>query len=236
MAVGAYRRAILIAADEGQASARMEDDFHCFAVRLRHDGATIESVSVDSIRVPWVTCPAASIALERLAGRAIAAPMPFGDRTERFANCTHMLDLANLALAHVHEPGFRRHYRIEVDFPEQDRSAAWLDRDGARLFDWRVEGKTIAGGRFDGRTPDDLIRDPKIAADPALLEAVTVLRRALRIAGGRFVDLDKMRGAEDLGPIPATCHTLLPANRPHAVRNRGTARDFSGEGRWPLTR
>jgi hypothetical protein len=235
MAVGAYRRAVTIAADAGAVSAEMEDDFHHFAVTLRHDGATIESVSADSIRAPWVTCPAAGLALERLAGRAIVAPMTFASNTERYANCTHMLDLANLALAHAHEPGLRRRYDIEVDFPADRSTVAALDLDGSRLLDWRLVDGKISGGSFAGHSPDTALGDPRVKNDITLREAVVVFRRALRISGARLIDLDSFGGSLELGPIEATCHSLLPAVRPLALRNRGSTRDFSGTGRRPLS-
>lgn len=236
MAIGAYRRSVLITADVSVVSAEMEDDVHHFAVTVRHDGATIASASADSIRVPWVTCPAAGLALERLAGRAIVSPMTFASNTERYANCTHMLDLANLALAHAREPGLRRRYDIEVDFPGDGSSVASLDLDRSRLIDWRVVGEKIVGGRFDGYTPDTALRDPRVKDDATLREAVIVLRRALRISGVRAVDLDNYRASVDIGSSEATCHTLLPDIRPLALRSRGATRDFSGEGRWPLAK
>lgn len=235
MAVGAYRRSVLISADAGVARAEMEDDAHHFAVAVRHDGVTIESVSADSIRVPWVTCPAAGLALERLAGRAIVSPMTFSSNTERYANCTHMLDLANLALAHVHEPGLRRRYDIEVDLPERRSMVASLDLDGSRLIDWRLVQGKIVGGRFDGLTPDTALGDPRVRDDATMREAVVILRRALQISGVRGIDLDDFATAADVGTGQATCHTLLPEIRPLARRNRGASRDFSGEGRWPLS-
>lgn len=213
----------------------MEDDFHHFAVTLRHDGKMINDVSVDSIRVPWATCPTAAVALAQLAGHSLIAPVRFNDHSQRHSSCTHMLDLANFALAHVHEPGLRRRYDLEVDFPPDGSIVAWLNLNGARLLDWKVVAGKIIGGRFNLLSPDTLPREPDVRADPLLLEAVIVMRRALQIARGRFMNLDSVKNAAELGSVAPTCYTLLPTIRTHATREQGATRDFSGAGRWPLS-
>ena len=146
-APGAYRRAIAINNDDGVARAEMEDDIHHFGVTVWHDGARILSAEARSVRTPWTTCAGAGLAIAALAGHALSAPLKFSAEADRTAHCTHMLDLANLAIAHARENGFHRFYRIEVDYDASGDARAWLERNEKRVISW-----VIGGGRVVGRT------------------------------------------------------------------------------------
>jgi hypothetical protein len=231
---GPYRRAIRITAEANVARAAMEDDIHHFAVALHHDGATIRRAVAQSIRTPWSTCAAASIALARLAGMPLVSPLPFAGDAERFANCTHMLDLANLAAGRALQPGFSRLYRIEVESESLRAVRASLAIDGGPpLLEWRVVNGRLADGDYAGLSPDTLLA---LMADQPIdeREPVIALRRAVHIGQSRNFDLDIFRVASELPPMMPTCHTLQPDILPAAVRHRGTYTDFSAAGRWPL--
>lgn len=231
---GAYRRAVVIKVDDGRAYAEMEDDIHHFAVTLEHDGARITKGEPHSIRTPWTTCPGAGAAIVALKGRALTTPLRFALDAERVAHCTHMLDLANLAIAHALTPGFRRLYRIEVDYEENYDARAWLDRDGERLFTWRIEKGAVIDETQTAMTPEERIAHAvSTGADEAEIEALVVMRRGMRISGARLIDLDAFATVAELGQ-PPTCFTLLEGVRDKALRVKGSVRDFSGEGAWPL--
>ncbi|TZG27922.1 DUF2889 domain-containing protein [Sphingomonas montanisoli] len=229
---GPYRRAVSFSIEQGIARAALEDDLHSFAITIRHDGATIESVESDNIRTPFNTCPSAAIATARLAGTPLVSPAAFDDPDDRFRSCTHTLDIVNLAAAHALEPGLRRLYRIEIEEIDGLLHAS-IERDGAAMFAWQVQGDTIVAGPWTGQSVQRLAK--AIGDEDAdTREAAMLLRRACHIGQARNFDTDKVERAGTSGSI-ASCHTLQFNVRPHSRRNVGTYVDFSGEGRWPLT-
>jgi hypothetical protein len=235
---GCYRRAIVLEADGREVRGELADDFHHFAVRLRHDGERTVEVHGEDVRVPWTTCPGAVAPLRRMEGAPLGASLPALLRhTDARAQCTHLHDLACLAVAHGarHEAGGAPRRRYDVAVPDRRAGAteARLERDGVLVASW-----TLRGAALEAATPAALEGMPlrgaafhrflRGLADAELAEAVWVLQRAVFIAMGRQWDFDRMEGAwrfADL--VGASCHTFDPARLAEARRVRGTVRDFS---------
>jgi hypothetical protein len=229
---GAYRRVVDIAIAPGLARVAMEDDIHHFRLALGHDGARIGSVDVASPRTPWTTCGGAAAALERLVGQPLTERLDFAGAAEKANHCTHLLDLANIALGRLNDVGFARRYAAEVEYQAGRRIVASMTWTGGGTAQWTVANGVIEDGAWAGTALNALPR--LIAALPfSAQEPVLVLRRAISISGARWAALDQYGTAGELGVEPS-CHTLLPAVRDHARRNKGSAIDFWGEGRWPL--
>jgi len=213
----------------------MEDDYHSFVVTILHDGRAIEGVEVESVRTPWATCPMAARAMQALVGLPLAEGLRITAET-RASACTHMLDQAALAIAHAAHGTPRLEYRMEVEADADRVVRAQLDRDGRRLLDWRVVKGVVEGGAFDGLSVASLTRHGAERLSPDVREAATVLRRAIHVSGARAIDMDAIATAGSItATLAATCYSLLPENRGEARRNLGSARDFSGEERWPLS-
>ena len=101
-------------------------------------------ISGTSGRYPWSTCPGALAPLERLAGMPLAAASSAVRRwTEPRAQCTHLLDLAGLAVAHAAAGRVRRGYEVEIPDRVEGRSHARLRRNGEPLLDFEMERGTI---------------------------------------------------------------------------------------------
>jgi len=143
---------------------------------------------------------------------------------DRSGHCTHMLDLALLAVRHAGGPGLE--YEIVVRPSAGRRRAAWLRRDGDALLAWRLDGTTvtdppswsgvdIAAGGFVALLRKDFPGD--------VAEAAIVLRRACHIAGGDVLDLDGVAVAGDVAVLDGSCHTLVPAVAARARRIRGSS-------------
>ena len=237
---GSYRRRIrLVATAPDTVESALEDDFHHFEVTLRHDGARVADVEARSVRWPWSTCPAAAGPLRALIGMPLSLRcLAVGERADPHANCTHMFDLAGLAVAHAarglptHAVS-RRQYDAEIPFGATDGAPTRVElrRDGEAALTWTLEGRTIvdppafAGAPWHG----GFFRwaDRTLPVDEA--EAAIVLRRACEIAMGRGMDLDAIERADELGDfMTGVCYTMQPAVIGGAVRNKGTIRDFSG--------
>lgn len=213
---GTYRRVVeLTAPSPTEVAGELVDDFHHFRVWIGHDGERVVTVGAEAVRFPWTTCPQAKAELLGLVG----APLP-DDATGIAAllparrNCTHMYDLAGLALAHA--AAGRSHRRYEVAVPDRDRSGrtrAVLWRDGEELLAWDLCRHEVEGPPPWAGAP---LREGFIAwatanLDPDTAEAAIVLRRAVHISFGRAVDLDAFVRAAELAPtMLGTCYTFSP--------------------------
>jgi hypothetical protein len=229
---GAYRRRILITSSANEATAELEDDFHHFRVVVGHDGTHVTGVRGESLRFPWSTCPAAASQLQPLTGMVLRArSTAVGDVIAARDNCTHMFDLAGLAVAQAargtHLP---RQYDVLVPDPVDGRRRVGVSRDGVTRLTWLVDRDTILDPEpFAGRAlRGSFLAWAESALDDDTAEAAIVLRRACHIAFGRLQDLDVYADAGPLLPIMSgACFTFQPERAPTARRMLGTARDFT---------
>jgi hypothetical protein len=229
---GAYRRRILITSSASEATAELEDDFHHFRVVVAHDGTQVTNVRGESVRFPWSTCPAAALQLQPLAGMALCArSTAVGDVIAARDNCTHMFDLAGLAVAQAARSTHRpRQYDVVVSDPVDGRRRASVSRDGVTRLTWLVDHHTILDPEpFAGRAMrGNFLGWAETALDDDTAEAAIILRRACHIAFGRLKDLDVYADAGPLLPIMSgACFTFQPERAPTARRMRGSVRDFT---------
>jgi hypothetical protein len=210
----------------------LEDDFHRFAVELGHDGRQVVRIRGVAGRHPWSTCPGALAPLQRLVGMPLAtACNAVRDRTDPRAQCTHLLDLAGLAVAHAAAGRRERRYYVEIPDRVDGRCRARLGRDGAALLDWEIErGRIVAPEPFAGRPSfgGGFGRWAESALDPDLAEAAVVLQRACGISMGRMWDMDQVPGAWVFGTMTGgACHTFGAGVVEDARRVLGSMRDFT---------
>lgn len=234
---GVYRRRIRLDATAQRAEAQLEDDFHHFAAGIEHDGARVTAVRARAYRWPWTTCPGALAPLERLVGLPLSAGYKdAARRADPRAQCTHLLDAAQLAVAHGRRhrrgPGGRRTYDCEVPDWRDGSTVVRLLRDGQPLLGWRLERDGI-GEVLEG--PADFAGKPLQGVgflafvgrslDPELAEAALVLRRAAFIGRGRVWDFDAVRRAASFAPtVGAACFTFHPERQAEALRVQGSLR------------
>jgi hypothetical protein len=215
------RRVITFRASPGRVDAVVEDNVHEFAVTLGHDGKTVTEVKAEAIRFPWTTCP---MGVERLKN-LIGAPLAGATRgqIDPVQQCTHMLDLARLAMAQAGRGGDRVY---ELEFCLEPGTSARLGeirRDGALLFTWRdVDDHITTPGPFEGHATT--VRSEwseAVLADPDLLEAAMIMRRGLLVFRGRIrlgVVIDR---ASDQPYMAGACLTYQPERMAVAVRPAG---------------
>jgi hypothetical protein len=219
-----YRRKSIAIADGFETVAAMEDDFHHFTVRLRHDGRHVTALAGAAVRFPWSACPGALAKLDELIGTPLfpTAADP-GAKPRMAEHCTHLFDIAKFAIAQSGRAssgqGNRRQYDIFIPDPLDGRTEASLSRDGIHLLHWKVVDRIVtapremAGHRIDGRAewPAGVVPD----ADS--LEAALMLRRALAIFRGRLENYPEVTSAEQVPGGFGTCFTYQPEN------SRGTS-------------
>ncbi len=231
---GVYRRHVRLAATADTVRADLEDDFHRFGVRLRHDGSRVLECRGEAERVPWNICPGATAPLERLAGTPLSRSLraTAGHHDAR-SHCTHLFDLASLAIAHAAAGRGERDYAIAIPDRVEGHSRPTLHRDGTLLLDWEIDGRSIVGperfrdqplwgGLFPAWAEQEL--------DPDTAEAALLLHRACAISLGRAYDLDRTERATDFGDaVRNACFSFAPERIETARREVGTTLDFSDE-------
>jgi hypothetical protein len=226
---GYFRRRIAVSSQDGGAQAWLEDDFHHFRVAIAcHDGV-VGGIEAEAIRHPWSLCPAAGAQLQALVGTPLDPSLgTVLSRGDIRAHCTHMFDIACLAIASAARSIERRYFDMSVEDRVDDRSIATLVRDDGLRLEWRVAGTEIVA-------PPDLagtsLKKDFVSRATAILpleiaEAAILLRRALFVSNGRNRDLDQRAtaaGSRNMGG----CFVMRPGIAEHALRMRGQTRDFS---------
>ena len=228
---GIYRRCIRIATSEQEARADMEDDLHRYAVIIRHDGTCVTAIEGLPVRVPWSLCPQSVKALDRLIGMPLSPhPLAVFRHTNGSRQCTHMFDLAGLAIAHATRGIPKRQYDIEAPYlKEKGARSLSLRRDGREILNWAIDGATLQTPEaFAGR---DIRHLPAWAEsafpDPDDFEAIVILRRSVLISKARLHDWDSFPTAAATGHGLGACYVFQPGMQERATRMLGTAREFT---------
>lgn len=240
-----YRRRIELRADPagrdafGTVDAHLEDDFHRFSVHVTHDGRVVTAVTYDAIRTPWTTCAAAGDVLQALVGAPLLPRTTDAAAvTDPHRHCTHMFDLAALAIAGAARGVTVRRFDAEVPIPVDGRQRVRLWRDRELVLQWTIATDAHgARGVLDAEPYSSVpwrggfMRWADTRLDPDTAEAAIVLRRACDIGLGRGMPLDAIPVASEIGRgMAGVCFTMQPDQIGHAVRNRGNIKDF---GRIP---
>ena len=227
---GIYRRRIRVEAHGDSARAALEDDPHHFEVALRHDGERVVAIEGRGVRFPWSACADASAELSVLLGAKLAPRITaVGALSDPRQHCTHLYDLAGIALAYAARGEARAQYDIAVPEPIRGPTRVTLAKDGAPLLAWEIADGAIRGpapftgvplvGKFLGWAETNL--------SPEHFEAAVLLRRACMIARCRLFVLDQVPNAAALDGEPNRCFTQQPARAASALRMRGTQLDFT---------
>lgn len=235
---GTFRRQIdLRAWDAHTVVGWLEDEFHHFGVTLIHDGIHIRDLRMAAPRHPWSTCAGAGVPLRSLIGQPLAARCAnVGALADMRRNCTHVLDLASLVVAHAWSGRAQRRYHGTVQ-PLSDVAPdaapgllrATLQRDGQEVLAWDLRDYTIvAPGEFAGRGILHGFREWTDTQGVADAEDALVLRRVAFVAFGRRVSIDHVRLAVEIGQGPV-CHSFQPEWSRIAVRLPDSQRRFDQE-------
>jgi len=209
-----------------EARAALEDDFHHFRVMVRCAAEQVQSVAGETIRHPYSLCPGAAGQLAQLAGMKLDCVAHSVTRVaDATQQCTHMLELAGLAIALVARRDERRSYRIAVPRRVQENTVATLARNSVPMLTWHVAQDYITAPAPYAGVPlrAGMARWALQALEPENAEAALVLRRAVVISRGREIDQDARAHAE----ANSTCFVQQPARAPLARRMVGSTWDFT---------
>lgn len=235
---GCYRRRIrIVTTGPTTVDAGMEDDLHYFTVRVDHDGERVSRVTAKSVRQPWSTCHEAAAPLAALEGMALSRScLAAGAYADATRQCTHMFDLAGLAVAHAWratEGGpTRRQYDVAMPYvPFADAARhprdLTLHRDGDPVLTFTVAGSKVTGpepyGAADAR--GGFFRWAEATFPPDEAEAAIVLKRASLIGLSRGLDLDRYANLAEMPGVAPVCWSQQPERAPVALRVKGMIRD-----------
>lgn len=212
--------------DGGQIRAVLEDDFHHFRVALRFSNGSVNAIGAEAPRHPFTTCPGAGEALAALVGMPLDPVATAVTRhTDAAQQCTHMFDLAGLAIAAAARRIPHRRYDMEVPRHVDGRSIARLVRDDGFLLQWAVHESTILGpapySNIDMRRGMAHWAIETLDEDEA--EAAIVLRRCALISLGRRLGVQT-------GPhthLAGHCYTHQPVRAQQAIRIAESTLDFT---------
>jgi hypothetical protein len=213
------QRTITLSARPGHVDGRVEDNVHDFAVAIAHDGVQVKEIVGVATRVPWTSCPFAVQALNALVGAPLAGG---GPRIDASQQCTHLFDLARLAIAQAARGGARRYDVTVAPEPAAGAARAQLRRDGGLMLDWLLQddvvtvGDPFVGHQTSGRT----IWPAGIEAHPELIEAALILRRCLLVFRGR-PRAHVVQRASEMPDMVGACFSFQPERSMQAVRPPG---------------
>jgi hypothetical protein len=230
---GVYRRRIRLRAEDREVRGSLVDDFHDLTLRLVHDGVRVSKIEGATRRIPWATCPGAALPLALLEGMPLTRSLRSVARhTDPRAQCTHLFDLASLAVSLAASGAAERCYELAVPDRVGTRTLASLSRDGVPLLRWQIDGARIEDPPpFAGRSLGGGFAEwAESTLDGALAEAAQVLRRAASISLGRRFDFDRVPDARTFqSQAGAACFTFQPGRVAQGLRLVGNVRDWSAE-------
>jgi hypothetical protein len=203
---------------------------HC---TLHHADGVVTDIDARTLRIPTTACPGATLVLRELVGLPLATPQRALYDTSRVRqHCTHLFDIAALAIAHAARPvGTERVYDAavpdEVDHPVAVTVACngelihcWLVREHRIVEPTRFAGNPVLGG---------FARWANAAFEGDALEAAMVLARTCFIATGAAYLTETWTGLplrlnEGMAGV---CHAYAPETLGSSWFIGGGRRDFT---------
>ncbi|MBL0122964.1 MAG: DUF2889 domain-containing protein [Betaproteobacteria bacterium] len=225
---GIFRRRLRLRAGHQQVVVELEDCNHAFRLWLHHDGEKVVSVDAEVKRYPYITCAEAPRALVKLVGAAINGGADgLRPRLPPSDNCTHLHDMALLALAHAAEPDLESVYDISVTDERDSVTEARIDCNGEMMHVWQIRehavvtpkahaGKTMMRGFYQWVSQ---------CHAGVLLEAAVALQRGYYVAQGRRHLSDLPASAD--GMPPGACYSYGHGVVERAQRIQGSVWDLT---------
>jgi hypothetical protein len=227
-----FRRRVDIVAQPGDGSgevrAALEDDFHHFRVWVRHHAGEVTAIGGEALRYPFSMCPQACGPLQLLLGMKLDRIAHSVTRqADASHQCTHLFDLAGLAIAAAARGDHQRRYDIDIGRRIANRTRATLIRDGIEELVWDVNGTMIEGPMpYCGiNLREGMARWALNTLDEEAAEAALLLRRCTLISMGRAFNLDEEIHAANTG----LCYSQQPERAEQALRMKGSTLDFTHE-------
>lgn len=224
------RRRVRLVSEAGRVVAEFADIYHQMHCELYHDGEKILSVKASMPRIPTSLCRGAIDVLDALKGTSLTTSLSdlYGGNRSR-EHCTHLFDLAVLALRHSQRPG---ELIYDAEVPDMNQTVEIsVTRNGKLVHNWRIRDEKIV-------LPVDLSGKPILKGfmawaskhyDEDELEAALVLSRTVFIARGRRFAIDRGRGhtLDVHKSLEGSCFAYQPSRSPFGHYLGTNERDFT---------
>lgn len=230
---GAFRRRIRLYNEVGQVGAELEDCNHGFRLIIKHQQQRINAIEVEALRFPLSSCPGAIKPLQALVGCQLdSSAATFKQASQPRSNCTHLYDLALLAVNHAQRNEVERIYDVEVPDSMNAQQSMSVFRNGEKVHHWQIDQQMII-------EPSEFRAKPIMQgfskwsqqhfSDAEQLEAAQVLQRGYFVARARRVELNNRGGEPAINDsmMIGACYSYSPEVVEQALRLAGTVRDFS---------
>jgi len=230
---GVTRRALRIRGMPGRVEAALEDMRHAMICTVEHDGEVVTAVEADFRRYSLQLCPGASVPLKQIVG------LPLSTSTAAFfangrarQNCTHMLDLAWLAMRHADRGEAECLYEVAVPDSLSGPMRGTLHRNGELVQDWIVQDSIIVSPSSLSGQPlyGGFTRWLTAAANlpDLVVEECLILHKGFFMTGARQFAIPEGELADDYKrAVAGACYGYSPERIDEATGMTGMARDFS---------
>ena len=231
---GATHRRIELVNESTRTSARLMDPFHEMECQVIHDGEHVTNVTGIMHRYPTTLCPGAMSVVTSLVGASIHGPIERHYAPGVLArNCTHLFDLACLAVVHAARAESRRVYEAVVPDEQDEPVTAEVRRDGHCVHAWTVRRGIVS---LPNEVADLPLLGGFLAKASSLfsgdeLEAALVLARAYLISLGRPYDTEAWAGRPTSQNIPLRdrCYAYASSHGDAGRFMAGHVRDITGD-------
>lgn len=206
---------------------------HAMTCTLLHDGQVVTAVDAGFHRYTLQVCPGASEPLKAMVGLPLAtSTADFFANGRARQNCTHMLDLAWLAMRHASRGAIEWLYEVAIPDALTGSLHGTLARNGTVVQEWEVDGNTItvpsilAGQSVNGGLTRWLTE--KSGLSDLTIEECLILNKGFFMVGARRFELpegplsDGYRKA-----VTGACYGYSPERIDSAIGLSGMGRDFS---------
>jgi hypothetical protein len=229
---GIFRRSILLRADKDKITAGLEDNYHALSLFLSHDGKVVTGISAETIRAPFNTCIGAIDVLQGLVGVELSvSPKAISSHSDPRINCTHLYDLAVLAIAMAERGETQRRYDMEIPDEVDEKTISSVKLNGEVVLRWSFKNMIIETPQFlKGQNFfEGLRRRLEETLEGDELEAALVLQQAHFVSLGRPFDFESLSGMRIVDePLPkGTCYAFGPGVIEEGYRLPGTIKDFT---------
>jgi hypothetical protein len=229
---GIFRRRILLTGTDNLVVAQLEDCNHGFKLKLSHNNEKVTALEAQALRYPLSTCSMAVEPLQSIVGCPLSPTSNvLAGYAKAKSNCTHLFDLAALAISHALRGQSTRQYDVEVPDAVTGDKMISVKRDQQLIHQWTVNEHII-------QTPKSLAGNPVMKGfyqwasqtfSGEDWEAVQVLQRGYFVSRARAVDLDGSAGKSAVNDtyMLGMCYSYSPGVVENAIRSTQSVRDFS---------
>ncbi|GGC27590.1 hypothetical protein GCM10011371_13960 [Novosphingobium marinum] len=209
----------------------LEDNYHHFGVTLRHEGGVVRAVSSRAVRFPWTTCGGATEVLHAVTGQPLLQrAQDLSRRLGVHDHCTHLFELAALAMSHAARSGPDLRYDASAyhDPKTPERHEVVLRQSGREVQSMEILDRRIAApSAYAGHHLYEGFREWLAGLPAEEADRLWILRRVFWLAEG-YLQFKPGEVAADSG-MGAVCYTFQPERRTIALAS-GTTLDLSDPG------